>query len=364
MALAFHLSDASSTALAGPPPDSWRRASARLPELHAALRGAVHERGRLGEAARHHLSTPGRCFRGLLALATGEVLGLEPGRSLGVALACELLHAASLVHDDLEDRDVERRGQATVWHRFGDSTALHLGDLLIARCFEVLARLPVEPEACVELLRRFSDTTQRAIRGQAAEASALARSANAAEYESCARRKTGALLALPVQAAQLGQVGGNRDEQEVEAALSAFGTAYQIQDDLLDLFGRKPGRSAGTDLRAGRLTAPALKFLETAPAAEGRRLRAFLRGRHERWNAGERWAERLRGSPAIDACLARIDELEAEGQHSLASLEAPLRGLLGFAATRILDPSRELRALRPRATGAVLRALPAAAVTA
>src|SRR6056297_2071568 len=108
-----------------------------------ALAIAVEEEGKLGEALDHHFAAAGGFGRARLALDASEALGLDRSIAISLAVACELLHNASLVHDDLQDRDELRRGQLAVWARFGEDVAISVGDFLLTRAFEVAAAAPI-----------------------------------------------------------------------------------------------------------------------------------------------------------------------------------------------------------------------------
>ena len=321
-----------------PPPAAWQRAQSLRLALQRALSGSVRAHGPLGAAARHHLSRPGKLFRGLLALAASESTGVPRAVALEIALATELLHSASLVHDDLQDRDEERRGQATVWRRFGDDVALTLGDLLLTRSLDVLAHLRADDSVRVALIRRFTSGTMGLIRGQAADNALRAAQLDPERVEQVARRKTGPLLALPVEAAILASPAVDLALETVRSAMDCLGAAYQIQDDVLDLLGAKEGRRTGSDLEAGRPSAPVAHFLVGASSRDRKRLLGFLDGHRRDWGETARWVDRIRSSGAVDAAMHRFLALEREGLEHLAGLPDALKDVIQFATGRMLAP--------------------------
>ena len=176
-------------------------------------------------AVRYHLGSGGQRVRARLALHAGSCLGLAAKDSQTLAAACELLHNASLVHDDLHDRDTQRRGRPSVWQKFGDEVAICAGDLLLsASC---LAQLPA-------LFALMHARVASAVRGQCAE---LGRSVHSAatidNFKKIALAKSGALLSLPTELALLAAGQGQALGQARRAAES-FAIGYQIYDDLLD----------------------------------------------------------------------------------------------------------------------------------
>ena len=89
----------------------------------------------MGHCAKYQLNSGGKRFRAILALLSSKIFGLDKKISLEIAMCCELIHNASLIHDDLQDRDLLRRGLPTIWNRFGDHTAVNLGDFFISASF-------------------------------------------------------------------------------------------------------------------------------------------------------------------------------------------------------------------------------------
>lgn len=185
-------------------------------------------------AASYHLKTGGQRVRAMLALHAGSCLGLAPRDSRILAATCELLHNASLVHDDLHDRDIQRRGQSSVWHKFGDEVAICAGDLLLSGAylalsqFEQVARLP-------ELFARVHSRVSSAVRGQCGELGRAAHSPmNLDDFIKTARAKSGALLSLPTELALLA-AGQTQALGSARQAAESFAVGYQIYDDLLDV---------------------------------------------------------------------------------------------------------------------------------
>jgi len=185
-------------------------------------------------AATYHLGSGGQRVRGRLALHAGSCLGLVQKDSQTLAAACELLHNASLVHDDLHDRDTQRRGQSSVWHKFGDEVAICAGDLILSASYLALSqfggigRLP-------ELFALMHSRVASAVRGQCAE---LRRPSpdvvNIDDFRKIALAKSGALLSLPTELSLLA-AGQSHALGHARQAAESFAIGYQIYDDLLDV---------------------------------------------------------------------------------------------------------------------------------
>lgn len=187
--------------------------------------------GDAGKATAHHLSAGGARVRARLALHAGRALGLPEPESIAIAAACELLHNASLVHDDLQDRDEERRGQVAVWRKYGDAVAICVGDLLLSAAYGALGMVGAKATGLsIRMHRRIGEV----IHGQCADL-ALQGGANTSleNYERVASAKSAPLLVLPLE---LALTLASREEAVEAAAVagSLFAIGYQIADDLED----------------------------------------------------------------------------------------------------------------------------------
>jgi geranylgeranyl diphosphate synthase type II len=212
------------------------------------------------EAIRYPLLAPGKRLRPVLCLATGEALGLDPRELLPTALALELVHTFSLVHDDLPamDDDDLRRGLPTTHRRYGEDVAILVGDALLAEAFELVGReqggSAERRLAALTLLARATGVTGM-IGGQYLDVRAPA-DIDETGLERLHRLKTGALLEASVGCAVLLAAPG----PEVASGLASFaaelGLLFQIVDDVLDATGSDAslGKPAGSDERRGRRT--------------------------------------------------------------------------------------------------------------
>lgn len=181
-------------------------------------------------AGLNHLSNSGSMSRARLALATCEALQVEAPRATALAAACELLHNASLVHDDVQDRDTLRRGQPALWWTYGVDIAICVGDLMISAAYAALADAGGGP-----LVRIAHRAVAEAIVGQCADLKHReAPPPDLAAYERIAGDKAGALFALPLQLA----LTAADHASHCDAARSAarhFAIGYQILDDVDDV---------------------------------------------------------------------------------------------------------------------------------
>jgi farnesyl diphosphate synthase len=245
---------------------------------HALSEGIeAHSPAALGEAMRYAVLDGGKRLRPLLVLATAEAVGgASNGPSaLNAACAIELIHAYSLVHDDMPcmDNDVLRRGKPTVHVQFGEAQALLAGDALQTLAFEMLTPIhtsvPAQVQAaCVGLLARASGY-QGMAGGQAIDLASVGQRLSEDQLRQMHRLKTGALLLCSVQ---MGAACVPGVPAPVQSALQRFGEAlglaFQVVDDVLDVTADSAtlGKTAGKDEAADKPTYVALMGLDAAKA--------------------------------------------------------------------------------------------------
>jgi geranylgeranyl diphosphate synthase type II len=237
-------------------------------ELAASLPPAGEPPALLHQAMRYATLGGGKRLRGFLVLAAAEAVGGAEQSVLPAAAAVELIHAYSLIHDDLPcmDNDDWRRGRPSTHRVFGEALGLLAGDALLTRAFEVLpageqAR-GVEPgwigQAVVELAAAAGSLGMAG--GQADDLLGEGRSLSLSELETIHRRKTGALIRVSLR---LGAVLCGAEEGGLAALTrygEALGLAFQITDDLLDVEGEseKTGKQVGRDAERAKATYPGL----------------------------------------------------------------------------------------------------------
>jgi geranylgeranyl pyrophosphate synthase len=246
-------------------------AQARLP---AALEQfLVHHNvpaERLAAAVRYAAMNGGKRVRPALAYGAALACGATPEQAEPAALAVELIHCYSLVHDDLPcmDDDDLRRGLPTCHKAFDEATALLAGDTLQSLAFVALAASPLPPAQVAAQLATLARAATDMAAGQALDLAAEGQRLDQAALEQVHRHKTGALIRAAVA---LGALAAGADAAQ-RAALDHFadrlGLAFQVHDDVLDVIGdtQKIGKTAGSDIARDKSTYPALLGLEAAQA--------------------------------------------------------------------------------------------------
>ncbi len=241
-------------------------------KLDSVLPAATQSPKLLHDAMRYAVFNGGKRVRPLLVYAAGECLQVPEQVLDAPAAAIELIHAFSLVHDDLPamDNDDLRRGKPTVHRQYDEATAILAADALQPLAFSVLADLPgASPQARSRLVKMVADAcgSLGMTGGQSLDLSAEGRQLSVDEIEHMYALKTGALIhASVVSASLLSDVASD----EKTAAISAFGrtigVAFQIKDDILDVEGKTEviGKQAGADQRLNKSTYPGLVGIEAA----------------------------------------------------------------------------------------------------
>ncbi|MFT3767303.1 MAG: polyprenyl synthetase family protein [Minicystis sp.] len=301
--------------------------------------------GLLREMIDYHLSAGGKRLRAILPAWVCHNLGGTAEEAIDLGVGLELIHNATLAHDDIQDGDTHRRGRTTAWRRYGVAQAINLGDALIFEAFARIARAPAAPR----LFEHISRALTRTVEGQAAD---LAQQLperrecppSEREWMEMARGKTGALLGACVRA---GAVAAGADEALAESAArygEDIGLLFQVQDDYLDLVGDKGRERRGSDLVEGKLSYPIVWALEHGAPATVAPIRALLaRSRDARtWEMADAALDALARANALDATA---DWLRAA---AVAAEAHPLAAAVPGLAARCLAPVAHALGLAPR----------------
>jgi farnesyl diphosphate synthase len=242
--------------------------------LDKNLPAAGRDPVRLHTAMRYAVLGPGKRIRPVLVYATGQAFGTPLDELDASAVAVELIHAYSLIHDDLPamDDDDLRRGRATCHKKFDEATAILAGDALQAQAFAVIAECKnstVAPARRIEMLRELAHASgsEGMAGGQAMDLAAVGSQLSLAELEKMHIHKTGALIRASVR---LGYLASKIDDVEVAERLDRYarcvGLAFQVHDDILDVEGETSviGKPQGSDSNQNKPTYPNILGMEEA----------------------------------------------------------------------------------------------------
>jgi octaprenyl-diphosphate synthase len=282
----------------------------------------------------------GKRLRPLMVLLAGGATGELNSGHIDLAVVVELIHLATLVHDDILDEADRRRDQPTVNARWGNSLSVLLGDCLFAHALTLSANFEN-----AEISRAIARTASQVCSGEMIQTQRrFDLQLRVADYLRIVEMKTGSLFAT---AAELGGILSGADNV-VARLLRQFGmrigTAYQIYDDCLDLAGNESvtGKTLGTDLQKGKFTLPVLIFLQNASQFERERCSALIV--EERTDEVTDLLKNGASNGALNSSIATGTELIREAQRTLASIAtnrytAALL-LLGEALVEMLEQLR------------------------
>lgn len=277
------------------------------------------------QAALHHLlQAGGKRMRPTVALLAGRMVGAERDTLLHLAAALEMLHTATLVHDDLIDGALLRRGVPTLNAQWSPAATVLTGDFLFARAAHLAAQT-----RSLAVMERFAETLSIIVDGEIRQMFEGGRYITREAYYRRIYAKTASMFELATVAAGL---LGQPSPEEAEALQQygyAFGMAFQIVDDILDFCGdpKTLGKPVGGDLRNGLVTLPVLLYREHHQDAD---LEAFLEGR----------------TLSRDALDALIDRIRYSSALALAMEEARSLVQAAVDALSVFPPSPERTALK------------------
>ncbi len=291
----------------------------------------------IDEVNSHLLLMKGKMFRPTLVLLASAVEGKEEARATTLAAILELVHLATLVHDDSVDHSALRRGMPTVNSLFSHQVSVIMGDFLYSRAVVELVRAND-----MEVLRVLSDATNAMTVGEMRQLTALdALGFTEDDYEALIRSKTASLLSA---ACEIGALAGARARR---AALARYGErlgmAFQVADDLLYYTSdeRVTGKPAGLDLREHKVTLPLIAALRTMSPAERADVDALFDTPEPADEQIARVVEIVSDRGGLDYARRRGDEYAREAEQALAGLpDTPARGALYDAIAYALDRSQ------------------------
>jgi len=280
----------------------------------------------LGAALKHLLSSGGKRVRPMIAILTGSLLGAEKDDLVTLGASIELLHTATLVHDDLIDGALLRRGNPTLNSNWSPAATVLTGDYIFAQAAELAAEIGSN-----QVMSLFAQTLTTIVNGEVRQLFSRKGVTTKEEYFRRIYEKTGSMFVLATHASAL---LSSADDEVVEAAKSyghEVGKAFQIVDDILDFTGDETrlGKPVGGDLQQGVLTLPTLYFKERYP--DHADLKAVMNGQGKN-SLVEKIIVEIKDSPAIPRAL--------EDAHQYAS--AAVDALSHFPPGRERDALQEL----------------------
>lgn len=324
--------------------------------FHAALfEQADTKDSNLREMIRYHYDTGGKRIRPLcVALAAEKEWSMHdidsssksaPANSermakvMPFAVAVEMIHNATLIHDDLQDGDEFRRSQPTLWKRFSPEQAINCGDLLFFTALRRVQNGGYSAETSLALQALLAEKTEHVIEGQGEEfriKQALQSDRvlpSLADYERMVLGKTGALFSMPLLGGAIIAGASQESLNQLAKGAAALGFAFQIQDDYIDIWGEKGRDQRATDIAEGKLSFPVITALEQfrtqsiSTEDQGRFVEIIAKDRDATTSADIEWAVSFMESHEVHKIVQNkfysfVDEFSAAGywQEVLQSL--------------------------------------------
>jgi octaprenyl-diphosphate synthase len=282
----------------------------------------------------HLMAMRGKMFRPTLVLLSSAVEGPPPRRAVTLAAVTELVHLATLVHDDSVDHSALRRGQPTVNSLFSHQVSVIMGDLLYVHAFAELVR-----DADFAVLRAVTRASTEMTVGEIQQLAAVeALAFSEQDYEQLIRAKTASLFSA---ACEIGAIAGGGHHQEALARYGdRLGRAFQIADDLLDFTedSGTTGKPQGSDLREHKVTLPLIAALRVVTPAERARIETLFAMAAPDDELIADVAEIVTESGGLDYARRRGEAYAGEAEDALAKLPVgPVRAALAEAIAYVME---------------------------
>lgn len=314
--------------------DILKPISEEMQVVETALRDTTHiEYGPLAEVIEHIVSSGGKRIRPAVVLFATKFYPVDFDKVLALAAAVETLHTATLIHDDVVDDSILRRGRPTINAFWNSGATVLAGDYVFARAASFGAATGE-----VRVMERFAETLHTIVDGELRQ---LFRRRGGLppreEYYHRIYGKTGSLFTLSTEAAGMLMGASPAETEALYTYGHNLGMAFQIVDDVLDFIGdeRRVGKPIGSDLRQGTITLPVYYFAETSPQHPS--LVNYWNGDNQD-AAVEELVGAIRESSAIDATLAEASELVQKAIDALVVLpDVPARDSLRDLAAYIVE---------------------------
>ena len=275
----------------------------------------------LYEPMRYSVSSGGKRIRPILLLLSAEAVGSRIENALDAAVALELVHNFTLVHDDIMDNDDWRRGRQTVHKKWDESTAILAGDGLLVKAYVALAQ--VNYPRLQEIVQHFSQSILQVCEGQALDKEFESReTVSMDEYFEMIDKKTARLFSA---ACEIGGMIGGGNQEQVNALATygrALGRAFQVQDDLLDVTADQQvlGKDVGSDLEENKKTFLIVHFTQTANDDLLQQLQAIRDKKKLSKNDLDKILEIFQASGTIRAARTEVDKTLSVAEDALKKL--------------------------------------------
>jgi octaprenyl-diphosphate synthase len=307
----------------------------RLEEVVLEMRRVVsHDLPLIEQVSEHLLQMRGKMFRPTLALLASETAGAPEPRAVTMAAVLELMHLASLVHDDSVDHSALRRGLPTVNSLFSHQVSVIMGDFLYSRALEALVAV-----GDLELLRVLTGVSTQLTIGEMRQLAAVeALEFTEQDYEALIRAKTASLLSAACETGAMCGAAQHRDA--LRAYGERLGMAFQVADDILDYTGTadETGKPSGLDLKEHKVTLPLIAALPRLTRPNRARVEALFATETPGDDQIAEVIGLVAGAGGIDAAHRRGEEYAQQAEEALDGLpDTPARNSLADAILYVMD---------------------------
>lgn len=301
------------------------------PELHRIV---VHDLPLIGQVSGHLLQMRGKLFRPTLALLASSVDGQDDDRAVTLAAAVELMHLATLVHDDSVDHSALRRGLPTVNALFSHQVSVIMGDFLYSRALRALVRLE-----SLEALRIMTDVSNELAVGEMRQLAAIDKlGLGEDDYVKVVGSKTACLLSAACETGAM--YGALRHKAAFKRYGDRLGIAFQIADDLLD-YESDPsitGKPSGLDLKEHKVTLPLIGAVPHLTAAARRRVEALFADEEPSDELVAEVVGIVSDAGGLDYARTRGAQFADEAHEALSGMpDGPVRAALADAIVYVMD---------------------------
>ena len=286
------------------------------------------------------MSGGGKRLRAVLTILACEALGGRARNALNAAVAIELLHNFTLVHDDVMDHARLRRNKQTVHERWDTNTAILAGDEMIALAYAVLQRPgQTTPQALNVFTRAFVEVCE----GQGFDKEFESRrNVSVSEYSAMIRQKTARVISAATEIGALAANAGPRERKALRSYGEHVGMAFQMNDDLLDIIGdqRAFGKAIGGDIAEGKKTLLLLRAIERAGPRDRRFLRSVRPGARIPREKVDRVRRLYMKTGAVDEVRRNIASMTRAAQHDLSVIpDGRGKAMLSWLADELVERS-------------------------
>ncbi|KYG65700.1 hypothetical protein AZI86_01085 [Bdellovibrio bacteriovorus] len=303
-----------------PSADSWNQISFEsYASVVSELMDATIEANTLGsfrKIVQSHFTAPGKMIRPYLAYRLGHILQTPYNHSTAWATTCELLHNATLIHDDVQDRDVQRRGKPTLWTQFGDAQAINAGDFLMMSSFQPVLLSSASAEIKNKLMMLFSRMTCKIVGGQSLELELNTLKFPEVIYQHylhCIGLKTAALFSDLAVGLNMLSPHSPYAHEDIDQLFSKIGILFQMQDDIIDLYGDKQRDGRGCDIKEGKTSFLVATHIQKNPEDFGILKSILEKPRALTTDEDIFWVEELFANKGtLRTCQIRVSELKKE----------------------------------------------------